>query len=29
MDRLTGRLILDDQVAPGTLTIEDGLITDV
>lgn len=29
MDRLTGRLILEDKVVTGTLTIEDGLITDV
>ena len=29
MDRVSGRLILDDQVASGTLSIEDGLITDV
>ncbi|MDL2335780.1 MAG: N-acetylglucosamine-6-phosphate deacetylase [Chloroflexota bacterium] len=29
MDRLSGRLILDDQVVPGKLTIENGLITDV
>lgn len=29
MGRISGRLILDDQVVPGTLTIEDGLITDV
>ncbi len=29
MDTLSGRLILEDQVVPGTLTIEDGLITDV
>lgn len=28
-DRVSGRLILDDQVVPGSLTIEDGLITDV
>jgi N-acetylglucosamine-6-phosphate deacetylase len=27
--RLSGRLILSDEVRPGTLTIEDGLITDV
>lgn len=29
MDSLSGRLILDDQVIPGTLTIKDGLITDL
>lgn len=29
MDSLSGRLILDDQVVAGTLTIENGLITDV
>jgi N-acetylglucosamine-6-phosphate deacetylase len=28
-ERASGRLILDDQVVAGTLTIEDGLITDV
>lgn len=28
-ERIAGRLILDDRVVPGSLTIEDGLITDV
>ncbi len=28
-ERITGRLILDDRVAVGSLTVEDGLITDV